>query len=201
MMGFFCTGQRRSRLLVLGVAGLVVFAPASATGARSSSPGNAAGPAAHCVVRVQPVGLDGVSPPAGPETCFRTFRQAIENATSGRVKDAPLSGAAISEQALAPDSAAAEYVIGIDYEGANYTGITLTWVAAAPCSATVSYVANMDAAWNNRVSSAHSYANCARYRHWENFNWGGSGGSSILCTCATMGVMDNATSSESWKSN
>ena len=48
-----------------------------------------------------------------------------------------------------------------------------------------------------QVSSSKAYAGCSRYDHWENNN--GQGAKiNYSPQCATMGVMNDATSSERW---
>ena len=55
--------------------------------------------------------------------------------------------------------------------------------------------ASMPSGWNDRVSSSQSAHGCAHNRHFHDTNFGGVG---INCTCATMGTMNNQTSSETW---
>jgi hypothetical protein len=55
----------------------------------------------------------------------------------------------------------------------------------------------MPSGWNDRVSSSHSYGGCSLNDHFHDANFGGSG---IICTCSTMGTMNNQTSSETWNS-
>jgi hypothetical protein len=55
----------------------------------------------------------------------------------------------------------------------------------------------MPSGWDNRVSSARGFSNCNYYYHYQNTAYGGT---SIAChtECASMGTLDNDTSSERW---
>ena len=71
-------------------------------------------------------------------------------------------------------------------------------VMQAGCSDVYSYgVSSMPSGWDNSISSAHGYANCNHFLHWENTN---NSGSLLDCndSCALMGIMNNQTSSEQW---
>jgi hypothetical protein len=116
--------------------------------------------------------------------CFDSLDQAMRFAT----EPATAAGAA-------PLSSV---VLGIDWDYANRGGENRVWTAARTCSSTeswaLSYVGND---WNDRTASAQGYGDCHHYHHYENISYGGS---QIDCHtyCATMGVMTDATSSESW---
>ena len=51
------------------------------------------------------------------------------------------------------------------------------------------------AGWNDRVSSAKTYGGCGTNTHYQDSNYVGS---QHVCECATMGVMNDETSSERW---
>ncbi len=90
-------------------------------------------------------------------------------------------------------------VIGIDYQDANYDANhpTKSWTAASGCTATLSWTLDyVGDAWNDRISSAQGFSGCNRYEHYEN---SGRSGSLYVCNCATMGVMNDQTSSEWFK--
>ena len=96
----------------------------------------------------------------------------------------------------APDTST---VIGIDYVNSNFQGNTLTWTEPnGGCKAGTSFQASsMPSGWNDVVSSARSFGNCNTYTHFEN---AGFTGSELNCggQCATMGAMNDKTSSEKW---
>jgi hypothetical protein len=95
-------------------------------------------------------------------------------------------------------AARASTVISIDYGQGNFAGNTLTWTVPNPsgCNRGNSYsAASMPSGWNDRVSSSKSQNGCSRNDHFQNTNFLGAG---ITCTCATMGTMNNQTSSELW---
>lgn len=89
-------------------------------------------------------------------------------------------------------------VIGINYSSPNYQGSSLVWVVnnTVGCNTGYSYVSpTMPSGWNDVVSSARTYGGCNNNPHYEHTYYSGA---VLNCTCATMGVMDNATSSEKW---
>ncbi|MDX6534794.1 MAG: hypothetical protein QOF68_2538, partial [Gaiellales bacterium] len=77
--------------------------------------------APHCVVWISPVGPGGSSTVSAPH-CFAGFRAAQHRARGG----APLSFA----RATDADVIAASTTISVDYDGANWTGATLTWTVS-----------------------------------------------------------------------
>ncbi len=142
----------------------------------------------HCVVWISPAGA-GYSH-ASPMVCFTTFEQA-QRAATGRPPGGPAGP-------TASDATAASTRISIDYDGAGFTGATLTWTVSnsSGCTGGFSYsAAGMPSGWNDRVSSSHSYGGCAVNNHYHDTNFLGAG---ITCTCSTMGTMTNQTSSETW---
>jgi hypothetical protein len=91
------------------------------------------------------------------------------------------------------------YVLGIDWDYPNRgAGDYKIWYASGPCTSSVSWaVSYVGAAWDNRTASAEGDSNCNHFHHYENPNYGGA---QYDCNsyCATMGVMTDQTSSESW---
>ena len=92
-----------------------------------------------------------------------------------------------------------ETVIGEDYMDTSFQGRSYTWYETADINGCTdgSYytAASLPSGWNDDVSSAQSYGGCATYNHFENINFGGS---RLTCTCSSMGVMNDQTSSEKW---
>jgi hypothetical protein len=135
--------------------------------------------------------------------CFDTFSQAIHAATGGRVQlDPSTRPEDVTEELLnrveRTGIPAAQVVIGIDWDYTYYGGSSYTWVVSETgCTPSIQYsVSSMPAGWNDRVSSAKAYSNCKFY-HYRDANFGGP---YVICNpnCATMGSLDNATSSEKW---
>jgi hypothetical protein len=167
---------------------ICAFMLLGAIGPAAPAAGRSQPAAAHCVVWISPVGASGHSTVSAPH-CFASF-QAAQRRAIGR---APAAFA----RAADGDVIAASTTISIDYDGANFSGATLTWsVPTAGCAAGFSYsAASMPSGWNDRVSSSRSFAGCSTNRHFHDSNFLGGG---IVCTCATMGTMNNQTSSERW---
>lgn len=157
------------------------------------------GPGQHCVIEIDPLRPGESVSQMHPIGCFATFSEAIAAATGDEIQlPADVDPTEITPEMLAP--AQSNIVVGIDYINPNFGGQSVTWETAHTpgCSDGSTYgTPNMPSSWNDVVSSAHSYAGCNHYYHYEHTYWTGSvrdcGGS-----CATMGVMDNATSSERW---
>jgi hypothetical protein len=136
--------------------------------------------------------------------CFDNFADSISAATNGRVL---LNHSArpneVTNEILNSNnglsSLSSQVVIGIDWDDTNFGGSSNTWtVSGSGCSNSVKYSASsMPSGWDNRVSSARGYSGCNYYYHYQDTNYGGS---SVVCNteCATMGSLDNATSSEKW---
>lgn len=166
-----------------------------------TSSGNAilAGPERHCVVWIEPLQPGAQKSVQSEPECYDTFAGALEAATGGSVgSDSTIQPNQVSESLLATSQGSV--VIGIDYANANFGGSSITWTTEhmAGCSDGSSYSASgMPSGWNDVVSSAKSFTGCNHYYHYEHTNFGGAvldcGGS-----CATMGTMDNQTSSERW---
>jgi hypothetical protein len=116
-------------------------------------------------------------------TCFDSLADALSYAT------APQTIAAGTLSSV---------VLGIDWDYPNYSGDNRVWTASSGCTPSQSWALSyVGAGWNDRTASAIGYTNCHHYHHYEHINYGGS---QIDChsSCATMGVMTDATSSESW---
>ncbi len=153
-------------------------------------------PTRHCIVRIEPLPPGRTASEMSDATCFDSFADAINAATGGTVRlSSTVQPGDVTQEMLAP---AAQTVISIDYSGANYQGSTLVWYVnnSYGCYTGWSYAnPTMPSGWNDVVSSSHSYGGCNHNPHYEHTYYGGA---LIFCTCATMGVMDNQTSSEKW---
>lgn len=150
---------------------------------------------AHCVVSI----TSDQSPEPGAvsqPSCFPTFAAALYFATGGAVLvDESLSPTDLKEDML-DDVPESHTVLSVDYRDSNYGGLSLTWTGHGDCSSTLTYSASsMPTGWNDVVSSALTYANCNTNTHYEHSSFGGS---SLVCACASMGVMNDQTSSERW---
>lgn len=136
--------------------------------------------------------------------CYSTFGEAVSAATSGRVQIADKKArlltstevqSGLGETAARLDSTT---IIGIDYRDSGYGGGTYLWETShlPGCSDGTGFgVAGMPSGWNDTVGSATGYSGCNNYLHWEH-TW--FGGASLNCSCSSMGVMNDATSSEQW---
>jgi len=167
----------------------IIVAAMLASIAAGSSPAQAKTGKAerHCVVWIAPVGASGESK-LSEMHCFSDQTTATRYA-QGR---SPSRFQADSELI-----AASSTIISIDYDASNFTGTTLTWSVdnSSGCNGFTYSAASMPSGWNDHVSSSHSYGGCAANRHFHDSNFGGAG---IVCTCSTMGTMNNQTSSERW---
>ena len=132
-------------LAVAGVATAVAFA----------APADAAPREQHCVVDVIGQEADGLLVLSEP-TCYRSFDQAQADARS-----APES----------PDGSvqlmAASSVLGVHYDGANFTGASIT-VSGTTCSGGYT---NLSWDWRNRISS--SLNGCSPVRFYDGLNLSG----------------------------
>lgn len=150
----------------------------------------------NCIARAEPGG-EAPAPPTGYR-CFPTFAEAIYAATGGAVSLSPSTRPQQLTQSML-NLPGTNTVIGVDYMDANYGGASLTWYESKDingCTDGSYYTASsMPSGWNDDVSSAISYGGCKTYNHFENTNFGGA---KLTCTCATMGVMNDQTSSEKW---
>ena len=133
----------------------------------------------HCIVSISPVQPGERYSVVSELQCYSTFSEA-QDAANG------------------VGTMSSRTVIGIDYKHANYGGLSLTWTApnSVGCNTGFSYAAaSMPSGWNDRVSSAKTYGGCSTNTHYQHPSLGGS---QHVCQCATMGVMNDQTSSERW---
>ena len=170
---------------------VLVIAAVAATGlAPAAGAHTVRGPAArHCVVWIAPT--SGRAPSKMSKLrCYTRFSHAL------RVARGPAPhGFSGATTGVVPH---ASTLISTDFDNANMAGASLTWTVSntAGCNGGAQFsAASMPSGWNDRVSSSQSAHGCAHNRHFHDTNFGGAG---INCTCATMGTMNNRTSSETW---
>lgn len=172
----------------LGIAALiiaVVFAlalPATAAAETTET---------HCVALVG----EGGSFVEGP--CFGSPEESFAAATNREVLE-PYWDQLESQNGTSTETAvsAQPSVLSVEYDGSSYTGDTWTFTGGTGCGAgTTWYVDSMPAGWNDRVYSAIGYSGCRIARHYEHVE---RVGASRNCTCSSMGVMNNETSSIQW---
>jgi len=161
----------------------------------------------HCYAMLSPVDTNSKDFSNVLESgCFDSFAESIQAATDGKVfLDPKLDPKDLTEEMINPEGASSIIapdtitVIGIDYKNASFGGSSYTWtITGVGCTDSISFgVGSMPSGWDNVVSSARSYANCNHYYHWENQH---NSGVVLDCvtSCATMGVMNDQTSSEQW---
>jgi len=190
---------RPRAILAAAVLLMATATPVSATDVKPASSPSETAP--HCVGSAQPMGT--LMPAGGPATaCFASFAQAISYATNGAVALSSSASPTDFTDEMATASAGST-IIGIDWEDPNFqccfAGWSYSWTVANDygCVGGRNYYVDGMGSMDNQVSSAKAYAGCSRYDHWEH-NYGQ--GARINCApeCATMGVMNDATSSERW---
>uniref|UniRef100_A0AAU3GPM6 Peptidase inhibitor family I36 protein n=1 Tax=Streptomyces sp. NBC_01401 TaxID=2903854 RepID=A0AAU3GPM6_9ACTN len=110
---------------------------------------------------------------SGSESCYRTFTEAIEAASGGRITGAPLSAteAARSDAfgARMADQAQGEVIQGTFFEDEQYGGASLTIWGAEPCvkDGWVNFQFDLDDDWKNRISSLQPWGGCALWLYPE----------------------------------
>ena len=170
--------------------------------------GEKSSPLKHCVVESTVYSARDnkllYEPEDDTPVCFRTFSKAIEFATNGRVvlsedatpetvTDEEINGPTVDQ--LGP---AATFVVGIEYEHANFGGATLTISSGVTCSGYTLSLSSMPSGWNDVISSAKAYSYCNHSLHYEHVNFSGA---SIDCgtACSYVGAaMNDRTSSLKW---
>lgn len=84
----------------------------------------------------------------------------------------------------------------MDFQDSHYGGDQLTWNGDFGCSGGMGFgVDAMPANWDEKVSSAFADGGCNSFTHYQCVFHGGT---QYVCTCETMGAMNDRTSSEEW---
>ena len=138
-----------SHLVALAAAGIGVLALAAPAAAEAREQ--------HCVVEVVGQEADGELVLSSPE-CYRSFDRAAAAAGAPELAD----------DALTPQAVAASSVIGVHYDGANFTGSSLT-VYGTNCGGGYT---NLTTTWRNRISS--SLNGCPIVRFFDGANLTGA---------------------------
>jgi hypothetical protein len=188
-------------LALLAVA--LIAAPAQASPLAVSPAQSAKTP--HCVSDVTGV---------APTVCYASFREAVRDATGGRVTDAPSSALAAmrdpafeakvnasSAQTSLSGLAAADTIISIEYTQRDYLGLDQIWTASRGCPDNnlndVDWAID-DVNWTeDLISSFHGYANCW-VKHYENRNQGGASTPFQYARTYIGDPLENRTSSIEW---
>jgi hypothetical protein len=169
-------------VLAVAVVGVAGVAPAAA-GAHPAR----IGAGRHCVVWIAPT--SGRAPSKMSRMrCYTRFSRAVQVARGRPPKGFPNPATGVLPHAST--------LISTDFDGGRMSGMSLTWTVSNTngCNGGFQYsAAGMPSGWNDRVSSSQSAHGCASNIHFHNTNFGGA---TISCTCATMGTMNNQTSSE-----
>jgi hypothetical protein len=156
-----------------------------------------------CAVTVQrlyPIESGEQSSKADEPVCYKTRADYLEVYPerqgllegNGMIEGVTTGGEALGDTTV---------IIGIDYVDSNFGGNQYHWEVPelAGCSDGTSFsVPGMPSGWNDEVSSAKSFVGCDDYIHYENANYGDP---TKDCgpDCATMGSMNDETSSECWR--
>lgn len=178
---------------------LAFVAPTAAARPRVTSE-NPAG--RHCVNHLEHLAGSAREARVVSVICFSTFADALNHATGGRANArAGLTPNAVTASMVESEAGTlATVVIGIDWQYPNYSNVgwTAVWEASGGCTTTQSWALSyVGAFYEDKISSAKGYSNCNRFHHWEHPSYGGA---VLICrpNCATMGLMNDQTSSLSW---
>lgn len=157
----------------------------------------------HCVaflVPVAPKSEEGVITAALEDGgCFPTLEEALEAGTGGQVSLPDGTSPAELTQSLLDSAvtAAADVLLGTEYDGVNFGGGSKNYFAATGCATTTWQVSNVGATWNDRFESGAAFGTCDHNRKFEHADFGGS---VVLCTpnCSTYGSLRNQVTSLRW---
>lgn len=193
---------RRGSVLLAAVAlALVAAWPAAARDGR----GSGASTGRNCVNHLEHLNSYSAEAIVVSSICFDTFAQAFRHMTRGRVAVPDnLRPDQVTDAMVAPLSADSVVVLSTDWGGDNYHDggffdmSSVNWEASSSCTTTQSWaLSSVGNRYDNLISSSKTYGNCHKGQHYENTNYGGA---RLTCqpNCATMGIMNNQTSSLSW---
>lgn len=147
-----------------------------------------------------------MAPVPGPR-CFPTFAEAVAEATNGAVR-LPANARTLEQsdldagRTLAQPASNMATVIGIEYENSQF-GQTGGWsfviqsTNSRGCAGYSYRLSSLPSSRDNAISSAKSYSGC-RSAHFSGINLSGS---KYLCSCTSMGTMNNRTSSIKFSSS
>jgi hypothetical protein len=153
----------------------------------------------NCVTEIAPVGEGEKVSATKHIGCFPTLAAAIAAATDGVVAlPADTTPESLSESDL---SAAATRLIGIDYDRRYYGGTTSVWYArnSYGCFGGFSYVANIPAYFNNRLTSTRGFGGCNRNTSYDGYFQRGDWVRCFPNCYYVGGFMDNRASSKRWQ--
>jgi hypothetical protein len=187
--------------------GLVVLASAVLLSGSLVGPASAGdgvdGAEAHCVQEAASVG-DSVDHPA---VCFDTYAGSVAFLTGGAVElPADTRAADVSteqwEQIEAAAAARSTFLLSIEYMDTSYGGSSRSFFGATDCNAADYAVSSMPAGWNNVIGSSQAFSSCftTHYDLTGATPSGGPGGANYICagSCASLGALNDATSSMRW---
>jgi len=182
-------------LLLISLIGLLTIGSTAAASAAPASHHKATSQAQYCVAMAEPTGSTA-TPVA---TCYSTFAASIFAATGGRVrlpasaKPGSVTPGQLNAGAAVP---ATTYVLSIDWAYTDFTGPSLTWEQSSKCGSF--QASSMPSGWNDVVSSVETFSGCANTLY-QNINFGGNTFSiGRNNSAATLGSLNNETSSEKW---
>lgn len=172
---------RRSMTLLVVVSALALSRPAA----------HASGGAPDTVCLIPDLSAIGAGY-AGDLPCVDLVPETVQmNRATGEITAGRAELAALL--AVAPNDL---IIIGVDYKDSGYRGRELWWTTnhRDGCHPEMKYFyANrMPSGWNDKVSSAIGYTGCDRFVHFENV---GRSGAIQICSCSSMGAMNDETSS------
>jgi len=134
--------------------------------------------------------------------CYGTFAEALAVGSSGAIEvPGSITPDALTDAMVAGDIGAAtsSVLIGTEWDGTGYTGVSQNYFAAATCSTGVTWeVADVTATWDNVFSSGKGFGGCDINKKFQNVNFGGN---VVTCTpnCSNYGSLSNQVSSLRWK--
>lgn len=162
--------RRRARAAVAAAAAAALTTVAGALSIPSAQASPAGeGPARHCVANS-----------AGEQKCFRSFTEAIDSASGGRIDDAPSSAraathdaglrAATEQLAASPKAqAAGDVITGTFFHDQDFGGASLTVTSSGMCEKDgyVDYQHDFADDWKDRISSVQPWGNCSLWLYPE----------------------------------
>jgi hypothetical protein len=161
----------------------------------------------HCTQQV----TVGDHEPPDP-VCFSSYPDLIAFLTGGRLHLADdlttepdgSGDTALDQQIRTAEVARSVHVISTEYVDANYAGSSFTFTWSSDCTGIDVAWSSMPTGFDNDISSSHTGLNCVAV-HYDNTGATPStppSGASLSCptfaSCATMGTMNDKTSSMRW---